>query len=144
MLTVILSAHWCSEIENTVCDCSIYSVLVLQLIIRLPKCVYDLVWYMTVAYAAYCFGCIFMNESLCTTWISAAMSPTLLCDLCFASVFHVLYIWTSVYIDVNPKPKQCGVACACDSGVTFGREAGYSLDELLAQMFKENSIFCTF
>lgn len=116
MLAVILSAHWCTQLENAVCDCSIYRVLVLKLIICLPKCDFDLVWNMKMACADCCFGCIFMHESLCTTWREAAVSHILLWDLCFASAFLVLYIWTIVYMDVNPKPKQRGVSCACESG----------------------------
>lgn len=105
--TVILSAHRCTQLENTVCDYST-RVLVLKLIIRLPKCDFDLVWSMKMAYADYSFGCIFMHESLCTAWRAAAVSHILLCDLCFPSVFLVLYIWTIVYMEVNPKPKQSG------------------------------------
>lgn len=56
----------------------------------------------------------------------------LLCELSFASMFRVLYIWTIVYMDVNPKGKQSGVSCACESEVTFRREALCTLDELLA------------
>lgn len=129
---VILSAHWCAQLENTVWDCSIYCVLVLKLIIRLPKCDFDLVWNMKMASADYCFGCIFMHETLCTTWRAVAVSHILLCDLGFASVLLLLYIWTIVYMDENPKPKQSGVSCACESGVASRREARYTLDGLPA------------
>lgn len=123
MLAAILSAHWSTQLENPVCDCSIYPVLVLKSLIRLPKCDFDLVWNMKMAYADSCFGCIFMHESLCTTWSAAAVSHIPLCELCFTFVFLALYIWTMVYMDVNPQPKQSGVSCAYECGVAFRREA---------------------
>lgn len=131
MLAVILSAHWCTQLENPVCDCSIYCGVVLKLLISLPKCDFDLVWNMKMAYADSCFGCIFMHESLCTTWSAAAVSHIPLCELCVTSVFLALYIWTMVYMNVNPQPKQSGVSCACGCGVAFRREARCTLDEWL-------------
>lgn len=69
-----------------------------------------------------------------------AVSHILLCDLCFAFVFLLLYIWTIVYMDI--KPKQSGVNCTCESGVASRRARRFALDELPAH-WKANIKRCS-
>lgn len=91
--------HWVRK--QTVFSNSVFQYYKL---IRLPKCDFDLSVKYERGLCSLPLWVYIYAWSLCTAERSVAMS--LLWDRCFASVFHVLYIWTSMYIHVNPKPKQ--------------------------------------